>query len=72
MQKGAQTIQALAPDHEWATWECGLGEERKLAATVWTIHASFRPAVRRPDFRDAHVYLDPVDGTVVHSAVYER
>jgi hypothetical protein len=72
MQKGVEAIQALAPNHEWATWECGLEEERAVAATVWTIHASFRSAPGHPGLRDAHVYLDPADGTVVHSAVYER
>ncbi len=72
MQKGVQAIQALAPDHEWESWECGLGEDRSVAATVWTIHASFRSAGRCPDLRDAYVYLDPVDGSVVHSAVIER
>jgi hypothetical protein len=72
MQAGIETIKALAPDHEWTTWECGLGEERVVAAAVWRIHASFRFSPRRHSFRDAYVYLDPVDGSVVHSLVYER
>jgi len=72
MQKGIDVIKALAPDHEWETWECGLGEERIVSATVWKVHASFVLGPRRQRFRDAYVYLDPVDGSVIRSAVHER
>jgi len=72
MQKGVDVIKALAPDHEWQTWECGLGEERIVSATVWKVHASFVLGPRRQKFRDAYVYLDPVDGSVIRSAVHER
>lgn len=72
MQKGIDVIKALAPDHEWATWECGLGEERIVSATVWKIHASFVLTPHRASFRDAYVYLDQVDGSLIDSAVYRR
>jgi len=72
IQIGIEAIKKLAPDDEWATWECGILEDRSLFAAVWTIHASFRATTRRPSFRDAYVYLNPADGSVVHSAGYER
>jgi hypothetical protein len=71
MRIGIEIIKGLAPDHEWATWECGIGEQG-LFANVWKIRASFRPGQHRPGFRDAYVYLNPVDGAVIHTAVYER
>jgi hypothetical protein len=69
---GIETIRKLAPDHEWAKWECGILEERSLCAAVWRIHASFAPTPDRRGFRDGYVYLDPVDGSVVHSECHER
>jgi hypothetical protein len=72
MQTGIEAIKNLAPDDEWATWECGILEDRDLFAAVWTIHVSFSLTTRRPSFRDAYVYLNPADGSVVHSAGYER
>jgi hypothetical protein len=71
MRIGIEGIRRLAPDHEWASWECGIGEQG-LFANVWKIRASFRPGQHRRGFRDAYVYLNPVDGTVIHTAVYER
>ena len=71
MRIGIEGIKRLAPDHEWASRACGLGEQG-LFANVWEIHASFHPTHRRPSFRDAHVFLNPVDGAVIHTAVYER
>jgi hypothetical protein len=71
MRIGIEGIRRLAPDHEWATWECGIGEQG-LFANVWKIRASFRPGQHRRGFRDAYVYLNPVDGAVIHTAVYER
>lgn len=72
MQIGLDTIRGLAPGHEWTTWECGIVEEQSLMAVVWRIHVSFRSTSSRPRFRDAYVYLDPVDKSVIHSTCLER
>jgi hypothetical protein len=72
MQTGIEAIKKLAPDDEWATWECGILEDRDSFAAVWTIHVSFCTTTRRPSFRDAYVYLNPADGSVVHSVSHER
>jgi hypothetical protein len=72
VRTGIETIKGLAPDEEWDKWECGIVEDPTSAAVVWEIHASFRPGPRRPAFRDAHVFLNPVDGSPVRTAVYER
>ena len=72
MQIGIDTIRGLAPEHEFTTWECGILEQRSMMAAVWTIHVSFGPASGRPRFRDAYVYLDPLDKSVIHSTCLER
>jgi len=70
MERGIERIRQLAPDHEWKTWECGILDDQSPSGAHWRIHATFKASSGR--FRDAVVYLDPADGSEVHSVAEER
>jgi hypothetical protein len=69
MQRGAEVIREVTAGQEWGLWDCVLGEDRAVGA-VWKIHASFQRQARQPACRDTYAYLRPIDGSLVHSAVY--